>query len=158
LLVDDVGGEHAKEGGSNVVTVWDARGDQEEPRVIGIIGRHGEPVWCLKFSPDGKLLASGSHDGTVKLWRWDPSHPGQPHELLHSISVRNYGYGDLLAFTRDSQRLVTVGEEHAVKVWNVKTGKPVHRLLGHSGDVIAVAVSPKGRWLASAGEDTTIVL
>jgi WD40 repeat protein/serine/threonine protein kinase len=158
LLVDDVGGKNAKEGGSNVVTVWDARGDQAEPKVIGIVGRHGEPVWCLKFSPDSKLLASGSNDGTVKLWRWDSSHPEQPQELLHNFPVRNYGFGDLLAFTPNSQRLVTVGEEHAVKIWDVKSGELVHRLHGHSGDVIAVAVSPDGRWLASAGEDTTIML
>jgi WD40 repeat protein len=156
--VDDVGGKHAKEGESNVVTVWDARGDQGEPRVIGIVGRHGLPVWCLKFSPDGKVLASGNNDGTVKLWRWDPSHPEQPQELLHSLSVRTHGYGELLAFTPNSQRLVTVGEGHAVKIWDVKTGELVRLLHGHSGDVIAVAVSRDGRWLASAGEDTTIVL
>jgi WD40 repeat protein/serine/threonine protein kinase len=158
LVVDDVGGKHAQEGESDVVTVWDARDDQVRPKVIGIVGRHGQPVWSLKFSPDGKLLASGSNDGTVKLWRWDPSHPERPHEVLHKLPVRNYGFGDLLAFAPNSQYLVTVGEEHAVKIWDVKTGELVHRLHGHSGDVIAVAVSPDGRWLSSAGEDTTVVL
>jgi WD40 repeat protein/serine/threonine protein kinase len=158
LLVDDVVGKLAKDGESDVVTVWDARGDQTEPKVIGIVGTHREPVWCLKFSPDGKLLASGSNDGTVKLWRWDSRHPEQPQELLHKFPARNYGFGELAAFTPDTERLVTVGEEHAVNIWDAKTYELLHRLHGHSGDVTAVAVSPDGRWLAYEGEDTTIVL
>jgi WD40 repeat protein len=158
LLVVDVGGKHVKEGENHAVTVWDANTDQAQPKVVGIVGRHGEPTWCLKFSPDGKLLASGSNDGTVKLWHWDPARLGQPQEPVRSFSVRNYGFGDCVAFTPDGQGLVTVGEEHTITIWDVKTGEPRHRLHGHSGDVIAVAVSPDGRWLASAGEDTTIVL
>jgi WD40 repeat protein len=140
------------------VTVWDAHSRQTLPKVIGIVGRHNEDIWCLKFSPDGKLLVSGSNDGNVKLWHWEPARLGQPQEPLRRFCVRNYGFGDCVAFTPDGQRLVTVGEEHTIKIWDVKTGELLHRLHGHSGDVIAVAVSPNGRWLASAGEDTTIVL
>jgi WD40 repeat protein len=158
LLVVDVGGKRANEGENHAVTVWDASADQAAPKVIGIVGRHGEAVWCLKFSADGKRLASASNDGTVKLWRWDAARPDAPQELLHSLPVRHYGFGDCVAFIPKSERLVTVAEEHYVKIWDAMTGEELTRLRGHSGDVIAVAVSPDGRWLASAGEDTTIVL
>jgi WD40 repeat protein/serine/threonine protein kinase len=157
LLVDDVGGQHGKDGGSHAVTVWDAQTGQTSPKVIGIVGRHSEDIWCLKFSVDGNLLASGSNDGTVKLWHWDPARPGQPQKPVHSFPVRNYGFGDCVAFTPNSERLVTASGP-TVTIWDVKTGDPLHTLRGHSGDVIAVAVSPDGRWLATAGEDTTIVL
>jgi WD40 repeat protein len=158
LLVVDVGGKHVKEGENHAVTVWDANTDQAQPKVVGIVGRHGEPTWCLKFSPDGKLLASGSNDGTVKLWRWDPARLAQPQGPLHSFPVRNYGFGDCVAFTPNSERLVTASGE-IVTIWDAKTGDVLHTLRGHSGDVIAVAVGPPdGRWIATAGEDTTIAL
>jgi WD40 repeat protein/serine/threonine protein kinase len=160
LLVDDVGGKHIREEENHAIAVWDANASDDEPRVVGIVGRHAEDIWCLKFSPNGKLLASASNDNKVKLWRWDPARPGQAREPLHTLPVRNYGFGDLAAFTPNSECLVTVGVEHTVRIWDVRTGKEVRPpLRGHSGDVIAVAVSPPdGRWIASAGEDTTIVL
>jgi WD40 repeat protein len=139
------------------VTVWDAQPGQTSPKVIGIVGRHNEDIWCLKFSPDGKLLASGSNDGTVKLWHWDPARLGQPQEPVRTFSVRNYGFGDCFAFTPDSQRLVTAGGQ-IVKIWDIETKAEPHALHGHRGDVIAVAVSHDGRWIATAGEDTTIAL
>jgi WD40 repeat protein len=157
LLVDDVGGQHGKTGGSHAVTVWDAQAGQTSPKVLGIVGRHREDIWCLKFSADGKFLASGSNDGTVKLWHWDPAWLGQPQEPVHKFPVRNYGFGDCVAFTPNSQRLITASGE-TVTIWDVKSGDVLHKLPGHSGDVIAVAVSPDGRWLATAGEDTTIAL
>jgi eukaryotic-like serine/threonine-protein kinase len=157
LVVADVGGKDVKEAENHAVTVWDANTDQAQPKVVGIVGRHREPIWCLKFSPDGKCLASGCNDETGKLWRWNPFHSGQPQEPLLSLPVRP-GWGDCVAFTPNGERLVTVGEEHTVKVWDSRTGKELHRLPGHSGDVAAVAISPDGRWLASAGEDSTVAL
>ncbi len=157
LLVDDVGGKEFKEGGNHAVAVWDVSADQAEPKEVGIVGRHSEDVWSLKFSPNQKLLASGSNDGTVKLWLWDAARPGQPQQPLHTFPVRNYGFGDCVAFTPNSQRLATAAGD-TVTIWDVQTGAPRSKLRGHSGDVIVVAFSPDGRWLATAGEDTTIVL
>ena len=94
----------------------------------------------------------------MKLWHWDPARLGQPQEPVHSFPVRNYGFGDCVAFTPNSERLVTASGE-TVTIWDVKTRDVLHTLRGHSGDVIAVAVSPPdGRWIATAGEDTTIAL
>jgi WD40 repeat protein len=47
------------------VRLWNPGVDQEEATLTG----HRDRVWALAFSPDGNLLATGSPDGTVRLWR-----------------------------------------------------------------------------------------
>ena len=54
------------EGWSNPIKLWDV----ETGRYLGILSGHTEPVETLVFSHDGKMLASGSDDGTVLLWDW----------------------------------------------------------------------------------------
>jgi WD40 repeat protein len=150
LLVDEVRSQQVNETGSHVITVWDA----ETGREVGVVGRHEYDIWGLTFSPDGKYLASS--DRSVKLWRWNADRPEQLRELLHEFRVRNCGFGDAVAFTPNSDHLIAV-DGRTVKVWNVQSGEE-RTLEGHSGNVMAVAVSPDGQSIASAGEDTTIVL
>jgi WD40 repeat protein len=49
------------------VKLWDTTTGEE----IKTLSGHTNWVYAVSFSPDGKLLASGSFDNTVKLWRWD---------------------------------------------------------------------------------------
>jgi beta-lactamase regulating signal transducer with metallopeptidase domain len=58
-----------------------------------------------------------------------------------------------LAFSADSKMLATGSFDRTVRIWNAKTGKCLRILKGHEGNVEAVAFSPKGKLLASAGGD-----
>jgi WD40 repeat protein len=138
-------------GPGNVIQVRDAGTAQE----VGRVGRHDPQVWCLAFSPDGRRLASASSDG-VKLW--DATRLTEAQKPLQELPLRVGGFGNRVAFTHDGRQLVTGGEDHEVKVWDVSTGQVVRTLAGHTGDVFAVAASRDGHWIASAGEDTTVRL
>src|ERR1700733_3668739 len=53
---------------------------QNWPNIVQQFGGHG-PIWCIAFSPDGKLIASGSDDKTIRLWNVEMGESiGQPME------------------------------------------------------------------------------
>jgi WD40 repeat protein len=110
-------------------------------------------VWSVAFSPDGRLLASGSEDHTIKLW-----------EVASGSLVRTLsGHTDhvfSVAFSPDGRLLASgaAWPDNTIKLWEVATGSFVRTLTGHTNSVYSVAFSPDGRLLASGSEDKTIRL
>lgn len=152
VAFDPTGRYLLKEGPANTVKVFDAFSGE----AAGSAGRHDWNIWCMIFSPDGHRLATGSNDGWIKVWAWDPSRLAQPQEPVFNLPTRVGGYGERVAFTPDGHYLVTGGEGKGVMVWNAADGTLLKTLHEHTGDVFAVAIDSEGRWLATAGEDSTI--
>ncbi|MEH2266183.1 WD40 repeat domain-containing protein, partial [Nostoc sp.] len=100
---------------------------------------------------DGKTLASGSADKTIKLW--DVS-TGKAMKTLsgHSSSVIS------VVFSPDGKTLASGSADKTIKLWDVSTGKAMKTLSGHSSLVISVVFSPDGKTLASGSFDKTIKL
>ncbi len=111
------------------------------------LGGHRSEVGSIAWSPDGKLLASGSADGTIKLWNQD----GKDFQTLkHGAPILS------VAWSPDGKMLVSGSFDGTIKLWN-KDGKEFPTLK-HSSKVYSVAWSPDGKMLVSGSFDGTIKL
>jgi WD40 repeat protein len=112
---------------------------------------HTALVYTLAFSPDGKLLASGSYDNTIKLWDY-PAWKEANTLKGHTAPVY------CVAFSPDGTLLASASQDKTIRLWNPKDGKFLRELKGHTDTVGSVAFSPDGKLLASAGADKTVRL
>jgi len=112
---------------------------------------HSDSVRSVAISPDGKTLASGSEDNSIKLW--DMKTGKEIRSLTgHSDSVRS------VAISADGKTLASGSEDNSIKLWDMKTGKEIRSLIGHSDSVRSVAISADGKTLASGSGDNSIKL
>ncbi len=102
-----------------------------------------------RSAPDGRMLATASHETQVTVW--DLATSRQVHVLKGHASV----IFDL-AFSNDSRRLASAGGDGVVRVWDPVFGQEVLVLRGHVGLVAGIAFSPDGTQLASASGDRTV--
>ena len=110
---------------------------------------HSDSVNSVAFSPDGKTLASGGKDDTIKIWNLST---GRPTRTLtgHSDEVNS------VAFSPDGKTLASGSGDDTIKIWNLSTGRLTRTLTGHSGAVYSLAFSPDGKTLVSGSLDDTI--
>lgn len=128
------------------VAIWDAATGRE----IRVLGRHTDKVSAVAFSPDGKLVASASHDQTAKVWELATG------RLVLSLATRVAGFNSVV-FSPDGSTLATCAN-NTIQLWAVSTGRLLHSLDGHTAVVSSVAFHPGGKFLASSSPDGTVAL
>ncbi|MFA1554040.1 protein kinase domain-containing protein [Actinomadura chokoriensis] len=110
---------------------------------------HNGVAHSVAISPDGRILAAGSGDKTVRLWDVATrALLGQP------LTGHNDGVSSV-AFSPDGKLLATGSYDKTVRLWDVATNTSIGRpLTGHDGVVSSVAFSPDGKILAADGDET----
>ncbi len=110
---------------------------------------HEKVVFSVAFSPDGALLAAGSLDGSVSLWRTQGILRNKIR--LHDKMVL------AVAFSPDGKSLASASADGTIAVFD-HAGKLTKRLAGHTTNIISLAWSPNGKRIASGGDDKRILI
>lgn len=127
----------------------------EEPTLLTTLVGHSDEITSVAWSPDGKTLASGSVDGTTRLWITTGGNKATvlrarpiDYELPRVTSV---------AWSPDGRVLAAAGGSRTVRLWDVSSGTNETNLKGQR-EVDSVAWSPDGRTLAMVGDDAIDLL
>ena len=126
--------------------------DTDTYKPLSLLTGHTDSVRSVEYSADGKILASGSSDGTIRLW--DP-------QTTKNIAVLTEHQNEVtdIVISGDSQTLVSVGaDEKVIRLWNLNTHKPIANIKGKFNRIVSLAYSPNNETVAAGDFDGTVKL
>jgi WD40 repeat protein len=112
---------------------------------------HADVVASVAWSPKGRCVATGSYDGTVKVWDVENG------RLLNTLAGHDESVNSV-SWSPDGTRLASGSDDETVMVWEAASGRLLNVLAGHDNSVFSVSWSPDGKHLASGSRDQTVML
>jgi len=135
--------------------LWEINSGKTTRRFVG----HAKDVLSVAFSVDNRQIVSGSRDKTIKLWNT----LGECKYTIDATGADSDGHDEWVSCVRFSPSvqvplIVSCGWDRLVKVWSLTNCKLRNDLIGHTGYLNTVCVSPDGSLCASGGKDGTAML
>ena len=112
---------------------------------------HTRGVRCIRYSPNGRQIISGSDDSTIRIWDVETGAAvGNPLEG-HTNRVLS------IAYSPDGRHIISGSDAKRILMWDAETGAVVGiPLEGHTDSVRSIAYSPDGRYIISGSDDKSI--
>jgi WD40 repeat protein len=142
--------------GMKLNSLFNNKGSVHYPKILK---GHRSWVMAVAFSPDGELVASGSEDGSLKLWNPTKGRccqtlkghyiPGPKPASFISTGIQ------AVAFSPGGKLVASAARDRAIELWDLAACEDRGRLLGHTDMVCAIAFSPDGKLIASGSVDRT---
>lgn len=114
-----------------------------------VLEGHSAEVLSVAFSPDGKTIASGSIDDTLRLWSVNQA------RLIRTMQGHAFPIWQV-KFSPNGTTLFTGSTDGVIRVWQVSSGILIGSFKGHIGRITGLDVSKDGKWLVSSAEDFTV--
>lgn len=118
---------------------------------------HDNVVCCVRFSLDGRYLATGSNR-TATIVDVKSGERTASLSDVEGVAQNVDQYVRSVSFSPDGRHLVTGSEDQIVRVWDIASQKLLHRLIGHGQDIYSVEYFPNGKRIVSGSGDRTVCI
>lgn len=124
------------------------RSQEATPSSDDVQLKHEGGVFVVRYSRDGRFLATAASRGTIRVW------DAKSHSLRFKLDKHEKIIWDL-AFHPSSNTLASCSGDKTIRLWDLNSGEMIRLITRHKEFVRSIAFSPDGKLLASGSGDQT---